>query len=174
MHQGLNYRYSSWQPIDTERAPGGTKPAYYGNVATAAFLGDLREGDVQVVEVKMPNREMDAGYVAYVNGRVARVAAVNLRTYNETEGAVRPSQKYKFEVRELEGNGEVKMQRLIASGSDALSGVTFGGYSYNYELDEGRPVQMSNVTMHEMASVRGGVVEVDVPDASAAVLTLKV
>lgn len=39
MHQGVDYRYASWQPISTNRTTIGTKPPYHGQVVTAAFLG---------------------------------------------------------------------------------------------------------------------------------------
>src|SRR3954462_11542286 len=41
MHQGTNYRYQSWQPVETSLGTLGTKPPYYGNIAVAAFLGNL-------------------------------------------------------------------------------------------------------------------------------------
>ena len=177
MHQGLNYRYSSWQPIKTERTPIGTKPPYYGNVATAAMLGDLSQGNVQITSLKMPSEELDAGYAAYVDGKIARIAVINLRTHNDTgeaeDMAGRPEQTYVFHLPELDEDTEVKIDRLMAKGSNVLSGITYGGFSFNHELDEGRPVRLSNVTSGEIVSVnKDGLLRVSLPDASAAILDL--
>lgn len=178
MHQGLNYRYASWQPIDTQRAPKATRPAYYGNIATAAFLGDLTTHRVQVVELEMPDPELDAGYGAYIDGKLARIALINLRTYNGTTsastGPSRPEQKYSFSIPwAAAASKAVKLDRLMAPGSDALSGITFRGFSYNYELDEGRPVALENVTVGESVDIsEKGLLEVLVPDASAVLVNL--
>lgn len=59
------------------------------------------------------------------------------------------------------------MQRLIANGSDAITGVTFGGYSFNYELNNGKPVLLHNVTRGEEADVFRGRMRVGVPRSSA-------
>src|SRR3982075_1414196 len=32
MHQGTDYRYASWQPVQTNKTTIGTKPPYYGNI----------------------------------------------------------------------------------------------------------------------------------------------
>lgn len=175
MHQGTNYRYGSWQPITTERAPKGTKPAYYGNVALATFLGDLTKNSVQIAEIKLPDAEFDAGYAAYVNGEIERIAVINLRTYNQTDDAApRPEQIYSLQIPDYQHSGEVIARRLIAPGSDQLSGVTFAGMSYNYELDEGRPVPLDNVTAQDTVSVsQSGMLEITVPDASAAIIDLR-
>jgi hypothetical protein len=64
--------------------------------------------------------------------------------------------------------------RLIANGSDALTGITFDGKSYAYELDVGKGVKMANVTQRECVTVDGkGGFKVDVPWSSAAIVSLK-
>ena len=61
----------------------------------------------------------------------------------------------------------------MANGSDAITGITFDGWSYNYELQEGRPVRLGNVTVGERVVVEeGGVVTVKVADASGVVLDI--
>jgi hypothetical protein len=59
----------------------------------------------------------------------------------------------------------------LANGSDAITGITFDAWSYNYELAQGKPVRLGNVTYGEATVVKDGVVAVDVPDSSAALLT---
>lgn len=53
MHMGTNYRYASWQPVTTDLAAVGTKAPYYGNVAVAAFLGNLRIEPVRVAHLDL-------------------------------------------------------------------------------------------------------------------------
>jgi hypothetical protein len=64
------------------------------------------------------------------------------------------------------------VQRLRANGSDAITGVTFDGWSYNYELDQGLPVRLSNVTIGERLNITNDVVEVTVADSEAVIVTL--
>lgn len=65
------------------------------------------------------------------------------------------------------------MHRLVANGSDAVTGITWDGDSYNYELAEGKPVRQGNVTCGERVKIdRKGVVRLDVEWSSAVVVTL--
>ena len=67
----------------------------------------------------------------------------------------------------------VSLQRLSANGSDAVTGITFDGYSYNYELENGVPVLLSNVTRGETVAVGDdGTVVVEVLASSAVIVNL--
>ena len=173
MHQGVNYRYGSWQPLETNRSVKATKPAFYGNAATADFVGRA-SGELRVKELKLKNgkaAEEESVYVASVDGVVDRLAVVNLRQWNATTSEKRPEQRYEFQT-----CGDVKeatVRRLIAEGSDSYSGVTYGGFSYNLELDEGRPVRLDNVTDVEIVPIgHDGKLVVKVPSSSAVVVKL--
>jgi hypothetical protein len=176
MHQGTNYRYASWQPIETDLATLGTKAPYYGNIAVASFLGNLKKGNVSVANLPLTN-SYEAAYAAYVDAKLARVAIINMRQYNYTVNGTssilnpvpRPQLSYDFQV--PQGcSGKVGIRRLWANGSDAVTGITFDGYSYNYELRMGKPVRLRNVTVGESSGVQGGVVSISVPDSSAVIL----
>ncbi|KAF2169012.1 glycoside hydrolase family 79 protein [Zasmidium cellare ATCC 36951] len=175
MHMGTNYRYQSWQPIDTDKATKGTKAPYYGNVAVAAFLGDITKSVPSIVNLPLPNEE-EAAYAAYVNNKLARIIVINMMSYNATDYNAeyintypRPTENYSFQLPSyLEGNFGI--QRLIANGSDAISGVTFDGFSYNYERENGRPVLLRNVTRGEEVSVSRGRLSVGVPRSSAVIV----
>ncbi|CAK7228223.1 hypothetical protein SBRCBS47491_006829 [Sporothrix bragantina] len=195
MHQGTNYRYASWQPVDTTLTTRGTKPPYYGNIAVAATLGDTYQHNVSVASLSYPgDPDVDSAYAVYVDGRLARVLVLNMRGYNTTVGGTglegpiaveiprRLSQNYTFALPTASfsfnstvttgGNntGGVLVQRLLAKGSDAITGITWDGWSYNVELDGGRPVQLANVTTGERLAVQDGNVTVNLPDSSAALL----
>lgn len=132
MHQGTNYRYASWQPVETDIATRGTKPPYYGNIAVAAALGDTQEHNVSVAALppsgSSPSSDIDSAYAVFVDGRLARVLVLNLRGYNTTVGGTglgmaelgsippRPSQNYTFSVPLL---------------SPSTSNFTTGGRPYN-------------------------------------------
>ncbi|KAI1328993.1 glycoside hydrolase family 79 protein [Xylariaceae sp. FL0255] len=208
-HQGTNYRYQSWQPIETDIEPKGTKAPYYGNVATAAFLGNLKIAPVRIASVEVTaantdtntasgaktgivasaagsnvtsepiSAELDVVYSAYVNDTLARLMVINLRAYNYTLNGTgdltqlnpvpRPEQTYTFGV-ELANGTEIGVRRLYANGSDAISGIAWDGVSYNYELANGLPVRLHNITTGETAKVKNGEVQVLVPDSQAVVL----
>ncbi|KAM3548768.1 hypothetical protein ARSEF4850_009227 [Beauveria asiatica] len=180
MHQGTNYRYQSWQPVDTQTAPKGTKAPYYGNVAAASALGNLLRGNVSVTSLPLAS-DAEAAYAIHEGGRLRRVLAINMHGYNTTKDGAgvdplpapkpRPSRPFSFAVGHV--GRPATVQRLIANGSDAIMGITYDGWSYNYQLDNGRPVRLRNVTTGETVKVSGGVVTVQVPDSSAALLHIE-
>jgi len=182
MHQGTNYRYASWQPIQTNKATIGTKAPYYGNVMVAAMLrggeDSGHEGDnsqVQVVHLSMPH-ETEAAYAAYMNGNLARIAVINMQEYNytnlEESSSHRPSASYAFRLSDISAKS-LSVQRLMANGSDAITGISWDGWSYNYELEMGAPVRLANVTIGEKVDIDSqGDVEVTVPYSSAVILSL--
>ena len=184
MHQGTDYRYASWQPVQTNKTTIGTKAPYYGNVMVAAMLRGSGDSDsnsnsatasVQIVNLPMA-RETEAAYAAYVDGQLARIAMINMQEYNYTgaasSAAHRPTTKYTFHLAETLSK-PLSVQRLMANGSDAISGITWDGWSYNYELKGGAPVRLRNVTVGEMVSVDSkGVVELEIPYSSGAILNI--
>ncbi|KAI8626781.1 glycoside hydrolase family 79 protein [Xylariaceae sp. FL1651] len=197
MHMGTNYRYASWQPVTTDLAVIGTKAPYYGNVAVAAFLGNLRVEPVRIAHLDLAHTGsssngtqdadgqagvQEAAYAAYVDNTLARIMVLNLRAYNYTlngtgdlsapNPAPRPVRTYSFglDSSAFADGAQVAVRRLLANGSDAITGISWDGVSYNYELDLGRPVRLPNVTTGETVQVRNGAVEVGVADSQAVVL----
>lgn len=181
MHQGTNYRYQSWQPVDTHLVAKGIKAPYYGNTAVAAVMGDLTENNVKILNIRLPS-PFEAAYATYFNGKLARIAIINMIEYNyitpnaSSPPADRPSAIYTFQLPGLtvrgdnDNGGRISIQRLLANGSNAITGITFDGYSYNYELDHGKPVLLRNATRGETVEVnKGGSVRVRVPYSSAAI-----
>ena len=174
MHQGLDYRYDSWQPITTNKTVVGTKPPYYGNIAVASMLRDSANSSVQIENLPLSSI-YESAYAGYVNGTLARLAVINLVEFNytgSTANTTRPSASYSFSV-PADCSSTVGVQRLMANGSDALSGITFDGYSYNYELQQGKPVRLSNVTTGEnVEKSENGTISIEIPFSSAAILDL--
>ncbi|KAI0204624.1 glycoside hydrolase family 79 protein [Astrocystis sublimbata] len=187
MHMGTNYRYASWQPVTTDLAVVGTKAPYYGNIAVAAFLGNLRIEPVRIahLDLRRSGAETDVGvrdaaYGAYVDDALMRIMVINMRAYNYTLNGTgdlstpNPSPRdvrvYTFGVDGFADGREALVRRLYANGSDAITGITWDGVSYNHELDLGKPVRLQNVTTGERVTVKNGSVEVAVSDSQAVVL----
>lgn len=174
MHMGTDYRYASWQPIATNKTAIGTKAPYYGNIAVAAALGNITKDEVRVQNVPL-TKETEAAYAIYAGDKLKRLMVINMNQYNYTATSVteRPHITYNFTLpASCAGSGMV--QRLIANGSDAITGITFNGKSYNYELHEGKPQVMGNVTKDETVWVgSNGSLAVVVPWSSAALVQLR-
>lgn len=169
MHQGTDYRYASWQPVQTSKTTIGTKAPYYGNIMVAAMLRGKPHSSVQVVNLPMLS-EFDTAYAAYVDGKLARLAVINMQEFNYTAAEPRPSAKYLFQLPDVSARS-LSLQRLMANGSDAITGISWDGWSYNYELKGGAPVRLDNVTIGETVSVDSkGEVELGLPLSSAAIL----
>lgn len=115
-------------------------------------------------------------YTAHVDNTLTRLLIVDLHTYNTTTNNYttsfpRPVQTHTFQLPARCRGGAV--HRLVANGSDAVTGITWDGNSYNYELAEGKPVRQGNVTCGERVKIdRKGVVRLDVEWSSAVVVTL--
>lgn len=59
----------------------------------------------------------------------------------------------------------------MANGSNTITGILCDGWPYNYDLESGAPVRLRNVTVGERVAVDlGGMVEMQVPFSSAAIL----
>ncbi|KAF9869619.1 glycoside hydrolase family 79 protein [Colletotrichum karsti] len=182
LHMGTDYRYASWQPVDTETTSIGTKAPYYGNIAIAAFInpGSPSSDTISVAHVPLADdNERSSAYAAYQGSDLTRLLVINLEAYNSTIGGTgtspdpdapeRPTFQYTFEVPWEDGTA--KVQRLHANGSDAISGITWDGWSYNYELDEGKPVRLDNVTVGETVVIKDGQVQVGVAASEAVILS---
>lgn len=82
--------------------------------------------------------------------------------------ALRPRPSKTFTLRLPYKKQDMKLQWLMAGGSDAITGITFDGYSYAAELANGLPVRLSNVTQgSQMITGKIGELVVEVPDSSA-------
>ena len=179
MHMGTNYRYQSWQPVQTNITTRGTKPPYYGHIVVAAMMGNLKKENTRIANIRL-EEDTEAAYAAYSNDRLSRIAIINLKQYNYTINGTstelnpvkRPAREYTINVPTGCGNS-VEVQRLYANGSDAISGISWDGLSYNWELDNGKPVRLQNVTSGETAKISDGSVKVGVLGSQAVILHFK-
>jgi hypothetical protein len=195
MHQGTNYRYhspfppkkvvltrehhsyQSWQPLTTNLTTIGTKPPYYGNLAVAAMMHKPHSTSHLAITHLPASTANTSFYTAHIDNTLTRILIIDLHTYNTTiqnytTPFPRPIQTHQFIVPQGCKSGTVA--RLMANGSDAVSGITWEGKSYAYELAEGKGVRMGNVTQGECVDVdeKGGF-SVDVAWSSAVVVSLE-
>lgn len=165
-HQGTSYRYASWQPILNKGIAPTTKPPYYGQIMVATALG--RSENMRISNIPL-STHTDAAYALFDNTKLSKLVVLNMKAFNSTSGAdSRSSQEYKFKV--PEHLRSAKVQRLIAPGSDVEKDVTFGGVSYDYELEKGNAVVVDD--MEESVGIEDGVLSITLPDSSAVLLTL--
>lgn len=162
-HQGLNYRYASWQPIAGKGQPPTTRPPYYGQIMVASAIGHIE--DARIVNIPL-SEDTEAAYAIYDGNKLSKLVVVNMRAHNATTTGSRPSREYTFKVA---GNYHAKVQRLIAPGSDSLDGVTFGGVSYDYSRRGGLPVVLDH--QQETLRAKSGGLSVNVPDSSAVLVS---
>lgn len=125
---------------------------------------------------------MESAYAAYVDGVLKRIIIINMHEYNYTVNGTstipnpvsRPTRNYTISIPESSGYisktprlETATLRALHANGSDAISGITYDGYSYNYELDNGLPVRLTNVTVGKKVKVHDGKITVLVEDSGA-------
>ncbi|PQE13530.1 glycoside hydrolase family 79 protein [Rutstroemia sp. NJR-2017a WRK4] len=182
-HTGLSFRYGAWQPETTSAAPKGTKAPYYGNLATAAFLSNLSAPNTHTTISNIPlSSQFESAYAAYVNSTLKRIMIINMHQYNYTVNGTssvrnpvaRPVRNFTITIPSSATSQHsyalpsvATLRALHANGSDAITGITYDGYSYNYELNNGLPVRLTNVTVGKTVSVTGGKLVVPVEDTGA-------
>jgi hypothetical protein len=153
----------------------------------AAYMaGRVNRIPVSISEVPLSSDAAESAYAAHYAPRggknqLARLMVINMHGYNTTvDGSgldplptppVRTLRNFRFDVEGVRDGVSATVHRLMANGSDAITGITWDGWSYNYDLNEGKGVKLGNVTVGEKVVVRGGQVAVDVADSSAVILS---
>jgi hypothetical protein len=131
----------------------------------AASLGHSESP--RIVNIPL-HEDTEAAYGIYDGDKLSKLVVVNLNAFNQSTSTGRPSRKYEFKV---PGHyRQATVERLMAPGSDALTNITFGGVSYDYDLKQGRPFTVD--WKKERAEIQGAMIQVDVPDSSAVLLSL--
>lgn len=180
-HMGTNYHYSAWQAIQTSSTTKGTKAPFYGNLAAAAMLGDLTNDQVQVSNLPIADSDgTEATYAIYQAGALSKIVAISLQEYNFTASGVatdsnlntvkRTNTTFTFDVDSSYNGKTATIRRLLAPGADSITGITWDGYTFNYEVDNGKATRLTNITYGEDVTVSGGKISVEVPESSAALL----
>ena len=126
------------------------------------------------------------GNTEYVHRESAHNSLLTTNAYNSTfddsgDGAATNSKPWlskTFDFNLPAGKAKalrvVSVQRWMANGSDAITGITFHGFSSNLELDEGLAVKLNNLTTGEvLQAAQDETISVTLPWSSAAILNLQ-
>lgn len=157
-HQGNGAAYAAWDPVQ-----GVTNPPYYGLLAAAKFMGKSEDRSVMNFTLGDDN-SLNAAYAGYNTGtgKLDVMAVVNFRYY--TSGT-RGSSNYGFTV---PASTTWHVARLTGSSATATSGITLNGYSFDYP-GTGKLVGDDSETITVGSD---GALNINLPDSSAAILTL--
>jgi hypothetical protein len=165
-HNSATSPYAAWSP---STIPPTTNAPYYGNVMVAATVGLLPDRSIAYLDLGNGD-ERTSAYTIYSGSNLVRVVILNMIEYLSTSSTARPKSTFSLSV--PAGVKGALVERLTAPGADALSGVTFGGFSYDYSRAEGKPVLVDATAALEEVSAKNGVLSVTLQDSEGVVLHL--
>lgn len=172
LHQGTSYRYAAWLPIPVNGTGPLVKPAYYGHVFIAKFLGSSEETKIDHLDL---GSDYYAAYAAYESGNLSRLALLNMHVWdpaNSTDVAgsdERP--KTTFDLGTLEGYESATVELLTAPGATSDENITVGGVSYDYETTQGRGEQVGKDIVATLRPGDNETFSVEVGASEAAIVT---
>lgn len=176
-----NARRVFWTPDATggKQSPGPhARAPFPAAVFVADFIGKGAPSAATEVETE---GDLTSAYAVYneESGALQRVALLNMRLYNGTEGGERGQHTFCVEVGDVEG---VKARRLraergvAAMGYDfggAESNVTWAGEQWSHDVDNGEGHFLGDGTEEEDVEVGDGAACVDVPDSEVVMLVVR-
>lgn len=176
-----NARRVFWTPDDTggKESPG---PHARAPFPAAVFVADfIGKGDSSAATEIETESDLTSAYAVYdeEKGELQRVALLNLRLYNGTDGAEREGETFRVEVGDVE---EVKIRRLHADRGVAAMGYDFGGEESNvtwageqwsHDIDSGKGHFLGDGVEEEKVGVEDGIVKVEVPDSEVVMLIVR-
>lgn len=161
-HQSVGPPYAAWKPTGDLQ----TKPPYYGKLAASTFLTNSDALDVQALDIG-GEADFDSGYGAYIDGKLQRMAIINLREYDGSANQKRGQREYTLQVPRC---SRWTIQRLTADSARDKSGVTFNGYAYEAE-SMGKPVRVEGRSTNEHVKPNArGVIKVTVANSETVVI----
>lgn len=162
-HQSIGSPYADWYPL----SPQMTKAPYYGKLAAVTFMARSESLEVKTLNVG-GDQDVNSGYAAYVDGKLKRLALINLLEY-DGQGD-RGSQNYTVDVTP---NSKWTVKRLQGGSAKDKTGITFDGMAYEAET-LGKPVKVEGRASGEaLKADASGKLVVNVADSEAAILVKK-
>ncbi|KAI0864735.1 hypothetical protein F4860DRAFT_463304 [Xylaria cubensis] len=122
-----------WRPVKTSLGEPRVTPHFYSQPFVADFIG--KSGKTRVVELDIgtPQNGLYAGYAAYDDGKLARIALLNLEIWDsQRSNGDRPEAK--FSLSGLAGTGSnMTVHHLTAdNGALAQKNVTYSGLEWTW------------------------------------------
>jgi hypothetical protein len=170
-HQSNGAAYSAWTPNAAGGRVQSTHPPYYGKLAAAKFLGPSNASVVS--ELPLSGNGLESAYAAYEDGNLVRLAVLSIVEFNATTPAgTRPVEMYGFALGSGLGGSVWLVERLTAPGSNVTTGLTFGGYAYEYAT-LGKPSKVNCTACNETVKADSdGLLSIGVSHSEAAILSL--
>ena len=158
-HNGVDALYTAWQPVDSSKGAKGTRAPYYGLISAAAMIA--KNKNLQIVNARTQN-PYHSVYGAYSNGKLVRLAILNMKEY-AGDGAARGAAQFTVTIG---SDGEWTALRLKANDSRDKTNMSFNGWKYDYP---GKPVKEAG-WVKETIKTSGGKLTVTLPDTEAIIL----
>ncbi len=122
---------------------------------------------------------LNVAYAAYDDGKLSRIALINLLEYNGTTYGTdpvtgskcknrRPTTTFTFPA--VPDHTSARVAWLEAPQAHSNTSITLDGYMYSYAQGEGTPIKVKD--SGGMITARDGLFSIDVPASGAAMLTL--
>ena len=167
-HQSGTSPYAAWSPSTN---PPTTNSPYYGNIMAAAAVG--KAPNIGIAYLDLGNAdERTSAYVLYEGSQLKRVVLLNMIEYRSDSGIPRPNSTFTITV--PHGVKEARVERLTAPGAEVLSGITFGGVSYDYVLNQGKPVIVDTAATKEKLKItKPGTLSIVLKDSEGAILYIE-
>ncbi|KAJ5745752.1 hypothetical protein N7520_010934 [Penicillium odoratum] len=164
--QGTTFGYTGWIPVEYNGQAPGIRPPLYGQLVAADVIG--RHENVQVQSLDLGLWDLSA-YAVYESGILSRYVVINLDEWNVTTSYARPTRQVSLSVPREVLSGEI--MRLSGPGAGSDTGITWGGYSWNYTT--GGRLEKSGEQQTQLVYPRGGYVNLDIPSTEAVVVELR-
>ncbi|KAF2093121.1 hypothetical protein NA57DRAFT_48911 [Rhizodiscina lignyota] len=171
-HQSDSAPYNAWIPGHGSELPVKTCAPYYGKLLAARLIG-IEDG-IQVINPDIPGTDgLESMYVAYDSSGPKRIAILNMKQWNSVDTGTRPTRKYTVEL-PADGNWNVSAHWLQAKGAELKDGITFGGDSYDFDADHGKPaVAKDDVKAADTGvTIDGNKLTVELDDSEGVLLDL--
>ncbi|KAI1367847.1 hypothetical protein F5Y08DRAFT_348232 [Xylaria arbuscula] len=122
-----------WRPVKTSLGAPRVTAHFYSQPFVADFIGKSGKTRVMELDIGMPQNGLYAGYAAYDNGKLARVALLNLELWDpQRSSGDRPSAKFSLAGLKNAGS-KVTVHHLNADdGALAQQGMTYAGLEWTW------------------------------------------
>ncbi|KAH7108203.1 hypothetical protein BKA62DRAFT_781574 [Auriculariales sp. MPI-PUGE-AT-0066] len=140
-HHGIGFKYNFMQPVALNRSiatgqpeetkPAHVQPSYYGAIAITEAIG--RTGRATVAEIVADDAHI-AGYAIYEGQKLVRAIFLNAEAWTASSTGTRPSVRLQLAFGAKGAPTKAIAKRLVIERADDLSGVTWGGLSFETPL----------------------------------------
>ena len=160
-----------WRPVKTSLGAPRVTAHFFSQPFVADFIGKSGKTRVAELDVGMPQNGLYAGYAAYDNGKLARVALLNLELWDPRRNSG-DRHSAKFSLSGLENAGsKVTVHHLNAdNGALAQQGMTYAGLEWTW-VSRGKQMKVKDDS--KVIGIVDGKVDVVVKATQAVLLEIQ-